>query len=867
MMAAMIGSRKRAVAAGAGALVALGLFVGALVHFRGKPAAPVAKASAVSLEVSVVAPDGRPAAGASVSLAIGGTRRDARTDAAGRVSYRPLTKGAARLVVAWDGAARDDRELTLGTAANRLRVALAAAAQLAGVVVDETGAPIAAVALQAKPELPSTAPPFAVESDAQGRFKFEQLPAGSYSIEARADLHELAVLPNIAAPVSEPVRVVLQRTAALRGEVLDDHGRPAADASVTIAGSGVWPPKTLKTDAQGHFELTPVPGGVYELRATHATLTSPPQEGVIVQPAAAAFVRLTLAPGATLRARVFDAESGTALRGVAVSVGEDALSSVPSRATTAADGVFVIEGLRQLPHRLWMHAPGYVPITGQAVVPREAAYELPLRRAATLSGIVVDETGHPVAAAELEVTGTTDTGERVQVSPVVEPSAGAGPAPPVALVAPNADSLGVTVGVVPKIPVLALPGAGDAIGAATVDPGFHTDAGGKFTIEGVPPGRIQLVVRRPGFAIGRSDVREVHSGEQVGDLRVVLPIGGTLAGRIVDGRGLPVPGVRVQVEVAGEATPRVTLGGDDGRFEFSALRGTCTVTAFPLNGAAVRQEVTLASGERRELQIDLGAEARTLDGRVLDARGFPVANATVHVEAESARSPGVHDASSAADGTFHVTALPLPPYRVRVEHPDYAATQLRSVAIAARQELTLTLRPGARVTGIVIDQMSNDGIAGARVRLRAAGGRETLTGRSNAQGKFEFLNVTLGAYELIADEDQHVSARAKLAASDPGTREVDPIVLQPAGTVSGDVVDRLGAPVFNAEVAIGQPPAWDRALRTDHAGHFRIGGVIPGEQHVSARHPEAGATPQAVPVRIYPRQESPGVVLRLPGQP
>ena len=51
-------------------------------------------------------------------------------------------------------------------------------------------------------------------------------------------------------------------------------------------------------------------------------------------------------------------------------------------------------------------------------------------------------------------------------------------------------------------------------------------------------------------------------------------------------------------------------------------------------------------------------------------------------------------------------------------------------------------------------------------------------------------------------------------------------VLGPAGSVSGDVVDRLGAPVFDAEVAVGDTPAWrgidpDRSPRPLHDSRRR----------------------------------------------
>jgi hypothetical protein len=72
--------------------------------------------------------------------------------------------------------------------------------------------------------------------------------------------------------------------------------------------------------------------------------------------------------------------------------------------------------------------------------------------------------------------------------------------------------------------------------------------------------------------------------------------------------------------------------------------------------------------------------------------------------------------------------------------------------------------------------------------------------------------------------------------------------------------------VFDAEVALGAPAQWKRSVRTDHRGHFRLTGIEPGDHWVSARHGQGGQSPQPAPIRVYALQESPGIVLRLPGQ-
>ena len=106
-------------------------------------------------------------------------------------------------------------------------------------VLDDANAPVAGAAVEAQPEQPPSSVAHAVVTDAQGRFAFDDLAPGPYALRARADHHEVAVLPSVDAPSSEGLQLVLERTSTLHGEVIDAAGKPAADAIVTVAGSGV----------------------------------------------------------------------------------------------------------------------------------------------------------------------------------------------------------------------------------------------------------------------------------------------------------------------------------------------------------------------------------------------------------------------------------------------------------------------------------------------------------------------------------------------------------------------------------------------------------------------------------------------------
>jgi len=627
---------------------------------------------------------------------------------------------------------------------------------------------------------------------------------------------------------------------------------------VVAAGSGLWPPRRLTSDDEGRFALSPLPAGVYELRASSADAVSAPREGLLLEPASALDVELPLIEGARLAGRVLDEDDGRPLAGAELEVIEDALTATPAHTVADAEGRFSVSPLRAVRQRVWVRAPGYVPLVGASFVPGKSSQRITLSRSGTLEGVVVDEDGAPVAGAQLEVIGKTARGASIHVvGPALE--LGATSVPP-----PATDNLAVTRGPVPKVPLVPVPVAvGDDPGALLGGLGFLSEAGGRFRIEGVPAGRLELVARMLGYASSHSGALELGSGKTLTGLRVVLARGVALAGRVVDARGFPAPGVRVELVLQGEPLARVTLSAADGAFGFEAVRGQGMLSAYPSGAPLVQQAVDLRGSGRQEVTLRLGGDTRSLQGRVVDARGFPIESAVVRVRALDPHSPEARAVTVGRDGTFAVSGLPAPPYRVEAEHPSFATTVLASVSPALDSELRVELRPGASLRGEVRDGLDSEPIAGATIQLTRKGQApsEVLT---DASGKFELRNLSADNYTLIVRHPPHVAARLEVALRSSEERVLDVLSLQPGGELSGDVVDRFGAPVGGAEVALGEAPQWAGGTRTDASGHFKLSGVTPGEQPLWARHSQAGELTSPVRVRVYERQESPGVVLRLP---
>ena len=105
------------------------------------------------------------------------------------------------------------------------------------------------------------------------------------------------------------------------------------------------------------------------------------------------------------------------------------------------------------------------------------------------------------------------------------------------------------------------------------------DAQGRFELEGVEPGALQVLVRAPGFApLTKSGLGIPKSGEH--ELEpLVLARGAILSGIVVDPDGRPVAGAEIQRRDPAEERPFLVMGareaaavtGPDGRFRLDEL--------------------------------------------------------------------------------------------------------------------------------------------------------------------------------------------------------------------------------------------------------------------------------------------------------
>ena len=265
-----------------------------------------------------------------------------------------------------------------------------------------------------------------------------------------------------------------------------------------------------------------------------------------------------------------------------------------------------------------------------------------------------------------------------------------------------------------------------------------TDQDGRYTFEGVVPGRYRVDVLKAGIlpAADPANVPTVTlaAGQIIDDWNVPVQRGGAIAGRILDPFGEPL--VDVTVRAARRNAPGA---GPSQAIANSTPSGDLRTRAIPTNDLGEFRVFGLASGE-----YVIAASPQPMIGRQSIS-----ANATLLA---STFYPGVSEATAA-----------------------------QPIAVTAGEtvggvEFRLLTTPAFSVTGVVVDQADTP-VAGARVMLRADSrfdDRGVLNPgpasqiNADASGRFVFGNLPSGLY----------SVNVNVIVSSGGSRATDPIAVR-----------------------------------------------------------------------------------------
>jgi hypothetical protein len=253
----------------------------------------------------------------------------------------------------------------------------------------------------------------------------------------------------------------------------------------------------------------------------------------------------------------------------------------------------------------------------------------------------------------------------------------------------------------------------------------------------------------------------------------------------------------------------------------------------------------LAEGE-----VDLGdirlAPQGIMEGRVLRGDGAPAQGAEITLRGTPdgflaltpdgpRREPIYHLAvritRAAGDGSYRFAGLAAGSYTVEA-HPEGVPWEVASSPQQVADGVIVTVPdlvadPGLTITGHV--RMAGRGTlpTDATIEIGAYGAKSSATSKVAADGAFRLERLDPGIYVLAALTSPPGFAMAPRGDVAAGSKDVE-LVLAPATTIEGTVVDADGKPVGSARVYFFPEGVTSvRNVHTDAEGRFRIE-IAPG---------------------------------------
>ncbi len=742
-------------------------------------------------------------------------------------------------------------------------------AELAISVVDAKGPVDAAVRIDGEEVL-------AKRTAAGGTLRLS-VPAGEYAISASADGHlPGSATKKVAAGEHARVEILLATGGVvLTGIVTDATGGPVASARVDAARLGALfkPGHAIAmavTGADGKYKLT-VPDGPLLVGASHPDYA--PQSRYLDVGAAGATADFALVPGGVLEGIVRDAKTKEPVAGARVMATADQatiqLAEAQTHVATAGpEGRFRIAGLR--PGAYELHAAkdqrrSLAPTRiGLGVAEQLADVEILVGVGPVVRGKIIDDKGAPAAGASAVAMGEgTRDDEAIAKADGTFELAGLPPGHyflrgqgngfvpdrmvPVEIATKDVENVVVHVAHGEKITGHVEPrqlcdvrmDLDDTLLASGTMPMLlapvTTDADGNFELSPVSPGKTTLAARCPSGDQGELSVVVTASlAPQV----IAVKAGASIAGRVLDGDGKPVPNATVVASARGtsehvQLVNGVVTSGVQGLTNAAGayeLKGLAAATyglsvmdrGRPLRMRSAPPAIVLGANDHKT-SVDLAVDRATgkISGTVTGPDGKPLADAWVsarqslqdlvagmldHDQGEGSRTitmtssdegggggmeipPALTDAS----GHYELAGLPQVKYQVIAEAQ---AGKLRARAADITPDATVDLHAQALTSlgGTV------HGAAGPTALFSVEVVGPTQVERSFTQGTFEIARVDPGNYTVkVTSADGNGEASVTVIAGQQAT--VD-ITLAANAAIVGKLVDASGKPGANLPITV-----------------------------------------------------------------
>jgi hypothetical protein len=690
---------------------------------------------------------GEPVPGAAVSHRPGGSaprRREVRTDADGRFRIDGLDEAGGLVRVEAEGYQTLEAALSAAEGGEELALSLERSGSIGGRVHTGSGSAVerlrvTLLRLLDSPPAAAAKDPQASEardrrahrvghdaySDAEGAYRIAVPEAGSYQVLVQgrpfaAARSRVVEVPDAAAQI-EGVDVSVQHAATVRGVVVGQDQRPiagarvralparepdavdgaAADAGAPAAIDDAGETFDAAANAAGEFEIAGLGQGAFRLLARAPGFINARSEVFELGYGGAHAAALVLEPELAISGLVLSPEGDPLpLAELRAEVQGESDGEYWSRERTVSSALGTFR-LGRLGNRLYdvrVLAEGYAPALAAAVPAGTGDLRIQLEHLVAAAGKVVGAySGQPVADFRLRLAIEDEArlsgGERTSIERWRE----------------------------------------------------FRSSDGAFSIDGLPPGRYVAEVQAPGHFYGGPFELELKAVEGLQEAVLPLVEIGLIGGWVIDGRGNPVGGARVQ-----------------------ALKQW----RDPASGVVIYEPYSPssrgpASGARRDGDAE-GAESGEdraggggSDG-ARGGRGGPERSGRSGRSGRAERSATPGRATTDGDGSFFLPGLEDGIYRLTITHDDFVAREVGDYTIengsggAAAIGVRAFLASGATLLGSVRSLAEAEGGALSITLSPAPGDRDAKrpsrtprkTARLDEAGRFAIRGLEPGTYTL-----------------------------------------------------------------------------------------------------------------------
>ncbi len=516
-------------------------------------------------------------------------------------------------------------------------------------------------------------------TDAQGHFRFEGVPTGTYTVRAQRDLYLDAEQPvEVRANQESEVTLTLSLGRGdVSGTVQLSDGASPEGVTLTLVRSGA----TTTTDAQGRFSFANLPQGEDTLRAQkegYATAEQP----VSVRTAAPATVSFTLTRTTGRVAGVIQLEGATDHSGATVT-----MTASGATATTDAQGRYAFENVPVGTHALVIQRDLYAQVQRSAVVSAGATATVSVtlaRLRGSLQGNIrltgaTQHAGTTVTLTEAGLSSTTDAQGRYTFSNV--------PTGTYTLTARRSAyvetqrTVEVRAGVTLSVSFNLEPLYGQLAGVVQIEGGgapeevlvtlsgtslrATTNAQGQFSFGRIPAGQYTLNAQKQDFVSVQQAV-EVRPDEQTSVDLTLRFARGSIAGALVMDDGASPSGVTVSVAELGRT---LTTDGA-GRFTLNDLIPGIYSLEFQRAGYLRHEQAVEVRGEQStSLSVTLRRERGAVEGTVRLEGEALHSGATVTLSGLSGQT------TTNEQGRFFFENVPVGTYTVTARRSNYTRAQ------------------------------------------------------------------------------------------------------------------------------------------------------------------------------------------------